>query len=111
MMQASGSIAPKPASFAQLNDDPGSGRAVRWIMPSICAAVSFGCVASINAQTPQTYGLAMLVPVIATHALVGSENALAATMFVPGAATSGLERPSRVGPWLLVMWILSLSAL
>src|SRR6266511_936929 len=64
-------------------------------------------MASISAATPATYGLAMLVPVIAVHRSSGPANALAAMMSVPGAAISGLLRLSRDGPWLLVMWIRS----
>ena len=45
----------------------------------------------------------MLVPVIGIHGSAGSPKPLAATMSVPGAAMSGLGRPSRVGPWLEVM--------
>ena len=51
----------------------------------------------------------MLVPVMLTHGRSGSKP-LAATMSVPGAAMSGLYRPSRVGPWLLVMWMRSAAA-
>ena len=48
----------------------------------------------------------MLVPVMLDPWLAsGPANPFAATMSVPGAATSGFERPSRVGPWLLVMLI------
>ena len=40
----------------------------------------------------------MLVPVIDTQRSFAPANPCAATMSVPGAATSGFERPSRVGP-------------
>jgi hypothetical protein len=49
----------------------------------------------------------MLVPVIETHKSSGPANPLAAKISVPGAATSGFGRPSRVGPWLLDMLIRS----
>ena len=80
-----------------------AGCAVRCMIPRIWAAVRSGCTASISPTTPATYGLAMLVPVIADPRSSAPANPLAATMSVPGAATSGLERPSRVGPWLLEM--------
>src|SRR6266542_673461 len=65
--QRCGVIRPKPASLTHAKLPPGSGRDVPWTMPSICVAVSFGCMASISAATPATYGLAMLVPAIAAH--------------------------------------------
>src|SRR5215470_11549534 len=47
----------------------------------------------------------MLVPVIEIQAEVPpSPKPFAAITSVPGAATSGLNRPSLVGPWLLVTW-------
>src|SRR5215831_17727696 len=52
-------------------------------------------------MTPVTHGHAMLVPVMATHRSSAPANPFAAMISVPGAATSGLKRPSRVGPWLL----------
>ena len=56
------------------------GRAERWMMPFICAAVRSGRVASINATIPHTNGLAMLVPVMPTQGRAGLEKPLAATM-------------------------------
>src|SRR5215203_2109275 len=76
-------------------------------MPRHWAAVRSGFFASISPSTPVTYGLAMLVPDMEIHGSSGPPNPLAARMSVPGAAISGLDRPSRVGPWLLVMLILS----
>jgi hypothetical protein len=65
------------------------------MMPAICAAVSRGSSASIRAATPATSGLAILVPVIATQRRSGEAKPRAATISVPGAAISGLCRPSR----------------
>jgi hypothetical protein len=50
------------------------------------------------------------VPVISVHRSSRPAKPFAATIRVPGAATSGLYRPSRVGPWLLEMLIRSLSS-
>ncbi len=69
------------------------------MIPSIWAAVSRGSQASISPATPadKRRGHAS-----ASHAdpkrSCGTAKALAATMSVPGAATSGLLRWSRVGP-------------
>ena len=63
--------------------------------------MSEGLASSMRPTTPVTYGLAMLVPVMAIQGCCGSAKPLAAMMSVPGAAISGLQRPSRVGPWLL----------
>jgi hypothetical protein len=49
-----------------------------------------------------TLWAATLVPVIAIQGSSGCAKPLAATISVPGAAISGLLRPSRVGPWLLL---------
>src|SRR5262245_36258479 len=79
-------------------------------MPAHCAADKPGFASSINATTPATYGLAMLVPDIEIQGSSGSEKPFAATTLVPGAAISGLYRPSRVGPWLLLaltLWLWS----
>ena len=94
-------------SLTQLYEAPANGRAVRWRMPRHWAAVRSGFFASISPSTPVTYGLAMLVPDMAIHGSPDPLNPLAARMSVPGAAISGLERPSRVGPWLLVTFIRS----
>src|SRR4051794_41156604 len=51
-----------------------------------------------GATQPVTAGLAMLVPDFAVGPVFDSEAA--ATTSCPGAETSGLSRPSRVGPAL-----------
>ena len=47
------------------------------------------------ASRPETCGAAMLVPLIATYSFVPARHE---RMFSPGATTSGLARPSAVGP-------------
>ena len=77
-------------------------------MAAICDAVSRGCFCNINATIPATTGAAMLVPLIevrtgsVTRSITVPPRELVETMFVPGAATSGLPLPSRVGPRLLL---------
>src|SRR5687768_2814747 len=104
---ATGSTLPYPVSFRHSNGAPGTGCDVRCSIPMHCAAVRSRFAASIRPTVPATYGLAMLVPLMDTHGVPSLEKPLAAPMSVPGAATSGLHRPSLVGPWLLVTFTLS----
>ena len=84
---------------------PGSGRAVRWRMPPICAAVSCGFSAEHQPDDAgDVAGSPCSCRVIAIQRSPAAKP-FAATMSVPGAAMSGFSRPSRVGPWLLVMLI------
>ena len=60
----------------------------------------FAAAAAYNrAIQPVTAGAAMLVPDISMRSFLVVE--LAASILLPGAAISGLLRPSRVGPSLL----------
>src|ERR687896_136302 len=76
--------------------------AVAMIVDLICAWVNAGLASSMRAATPATNGVAMLVPSNVTYGVAPllPFAALAEVICTPGAATSGLIRPSTVGPRL-----------
>ena len=68
------------------------------IVDFTCAGVQAGCLSRSRAARPATNGDAIDVPSFTSYAL--GVPAEAAAIDTPGATTSGLIRPSIVGPRL-----------